>query len=490
VYLPNQLLDVDVFGYLTKIFNSSLTFTGLRNNANILQVTETIDNLLKAPVILKEVNNNAKLQASIVDFVEFVSSTVLGPVYELQFESAREKLDVIMSALKIVTRLLKHALKAKQVKIKQVLVKKVVKQNFLTLITKLQTFFNNNEVLQLQVGKFCRQLFRYPEVYLVLDLEPLIQSVFDFMFTCSHLDHFKNKNLERWFLKFFLDYSRLEEDPGKIPLKSLNMSLSKFHDITKHAVVNSSSLGWLLRIAEDRETYIRISAWNLISNLATKDNINSYQSSIESALLVLYSSNESFGVVLNAIHFLNKAIDLFMHEAAIEESQIEGGTQSPFLSAREDNEFFQSGALNTSKNLTKTELNKIIFRKNILSYLKALLSNDASPPLYLCNLAALLRNVCLLNPPRTIPILSQLEVWDSLIEVISPKKLKTRLDKKDLTTAGSTLVEMIILANNVSQFFIYSMSFDHQVGDYLIFCTKMIKVVFKWLNLLAQCYQM
>jgi len=482
LYLPSALFNVDIFMYLTKVLSGSITLAGMRNGTNISKITALLEKLFKSPVFQKELQVNQKLLTNILEFIDFFSSTVLAPLYELNFENAREKLDIIFCALRIVTRLLDLSNKAKQPKIKLLVVKKIVKQPFLDLLENLSTFFNNNEILYLLMGKLCRQIFKYPEIYLVVNTQNLIANIFDFMFQCTNLEHFRNKHIERWFLKFFLDYTRLEEDAGKVSMKSLSQSFNKLSDVSKANVLKASTLGWLLRIAEDRETFIRISTWNLMSNLATRENINNYQSSIETGLQTLYAANESFGVVLNAIHFLNKTLDLFMNEAGIDDAveNVETLRESMLLSDRK---------LNETNKLTRAELSAIFFRKNILSHLKMLISNPKCPPLYLCNLAALLRNVTLLNPQRALPVLTQLEFWDLLVDVINPKTYKNQAPNKNIYEHGKTLVEIIILVNNITQFLIFSLSYDRQIGEYLIYCTQLLKVLFKWLRILCESNQ-
>ena len=106
LYLPKALIDVDIFGSLTKIFANSMTFVGMRNNFMINNITEIIDKIFKSTTFIKEINTSPKLVDKIIDFIDFISSSVLGPLYELSFENAREKLDVLISATRIIGRML------------------------------------------------------------------------------------------------------------------------------------------------------------------------------------------------------------------------------------------------------------------------------------------------------------------------------------------------------------------------------------------------
>lgn len=491
LYFPSRLLEVDVFSMLIKVYSSSLTFAKLRADNTIERITKMMDKLLKSNVFVQEVRNSEPLLQNIVEFLEFMASNVLGPLYELQSEGSREKMDIILSALSLVNRFLSFAHKSKQIKIKHVLAKKVIKQNLIDLLKDLSTQFNNNEELHYRIGKVCRNLLRFPEIYLILNLQPLVGNLFDFMFRCSGQEHFKNKHFSKWFLRFFLAFSLWEEDSVQnTVMQNLSQSIGKLSSKSREIVTKSSWLGWLLRISEDRESQVRIYAWNLMCNLANKNMINDYQSSIETALLVVYAPNEAYGVVTNAINYINKTLNLFMNDGesgdgdkslvvterkAIYEDKENQNTQQLSFGGVEQEE---------KKKLDKQELLRALYRKNIISRVKSMLENSSrSPPVYLCSLAALLRNICVLNPQKAMPVMSQLEFWDLLVELINPKTFQRRTPDKKLVNWGKDIMEVVMFVNNVTQLLIFGMSYEKQVGEYLVYCTQVLKVLIKWLKI-------
>lgn len=99
----------------------------MRNNLMINNITEILDKIFKCPTFLKEINTTPNLVEKIIDFIDFISASVLGPLYELSFENAREKLDILISATRIITRLLSVSTKCNQPKIKHLLVKKIIR---------------------------------------------------------------------------------------------------------------------------------------------------------------------------------------------------------------------------------------------------------------------------------------------------------------------------------------------------------------------------
>lgn len=117
-----------------------------------------------------------------------------------------------------------------------------------------------------------------------------------------------------------------------------------------------------------------------------------------------------------------------------------------------------------------------------------MLANGDCPPLFRGNLVLLLRNACVLDPQKAIPVLSQLEFWDILVEIINPKLHKKKSPGRTLFEYGQELVEILLLVSNVMQFMIFCISYERQVSDYLIFCTQLIKILFKWLNLITKSY--
>ena len=473
LYLPSKLLEINIFSMLTKVYTNALALSDMRAENGIERITKLVEKILSSDVLMKEVRNSESLLQNLIELLEFVASNVLGPLYEIQSDNARAKMDVILNALSVVNGFLRFAFKSKQVKIKHILAKKVIKQSLIDLLQELSTFFNDNEVLYLKIGKLCKNIFRFPEIYLVLNLKPLLGNLFDFMFQFTSLEHFKNKHLARWFLQFFLVFSLQEEGSAQNTVtRNLTQSLSKLSITSQEIVSKSSSIGWLLRISEDRETQIRILAWNLMCNLVNKEIANEYQSSFETALQVLYAPNEGYGVVTNAVNYINKTLDIFMNEEDYE----------PVSDRLEES--VQEG--DDKKKLSKRELLRSLYRKNVISRLESMLkSGKKCPPLYLCGLVTLLRNTCVLDSRKAMPVFSQLGIWDLIVELINPKALKERNPGKKMTDWGKEVIELSILVNNVVQLLIFGMSYEKQVGEYLVYSTNLLKVVVKWLLLLT-----
>jgi len=481
-YLPTKLLEIDVFDMLTKIYGSCLTMASMKaESSGIERISGLLNKLLKSESLIKEAGSSEPLLDNIVEFLEFVASNVLGPLYEIQFENAREKMDVVLSALSIINRFLSFALKSKQIKLKHILAKRVVKQSLIDLLHELSTFFNNNEALFLGIGKLAKNLLKFPEIYLVLNLKPLLGNLFDFMFQCSSVENFKSKSLQRWFLRFFLSYSLWEEDSTQaIATRNLSQSLSRLSATSKEIVSKSSCLGWLLKLSEDRETEIRVYAWNLMCNLVNKNVLNDYQSSVETALITLYAPNESYGVVAQAVNYINKTLDLYMNEG-LEDFGERGTARSVQFEGEMSRRELDGG--DNKQQIDKNELLRKLYRQNIISRLKTMLDSFRCPPVYNSSLIALLRNTCVLNPSKAMPVLNQLEFWDLLVELINPKVFQKRGNGKKMSEWGAASVEVVMLVNNVMQFLIFAMSYDRQVGEYLIYCTQLVKLVIKWLRL-------
>jgi len=479
-YLPTKLLEVDVFAMLTKVYGSCLTMTSLKSENSIERITTLLNKLLKSENLIKEVGSSESLLENTVEFLEFVASNVLGPLYEIQFENAREKMDVVLSALSIINRFLSFAHKSKQIKLKHILAKRVVKQSLIDLLHELSTFFSNNEALFLGIGKLAKNLLKFPEIYMVLNLKPLLGNLFDFMFQCSSVDNFKSKSLQRWFLRFFLSFSLWEEGSvQETATRNLSQSLSRLSAPSREIVSKSSCLGWLLKFSEDRETEIRNYAWNLMCNLVNKNVLNDYQSSVETALLTLYAPNEAYGVVANAVNYINKTLDIFMNEGA----EDLGGGRDTVRSGFEGEMSRRDLDREDKQQIDKNELLRKLYRQNIISRIKTMLDSFRCPPIYLASLVTLLRNTCVLSPTKAMPVLNQLEFWDLLVELINPKVFQKRANGKKMTEWGTASVEAVMLVNNVMQFLVFAMSYDKQVGEYLIYCTQLVKLVIKWLRL-------
>lgn len=52
-------------------------------------------------------------------------------------------------------------------------------------------------------------------------------------------------------------------------------------------------------------------AWNIIEHLAIVDVIKVYQSLVESSINTIFSVNESFGVIVLALNFLGKVLEVY-----------------------------------------------------------------------------------------------------------------------------------------------------------------------------------
>ena len=332
---------------------------------------------------------------------------------------------------------------------------------------------------------------------MVVDIHQLFSLILDFSLQIPVDDKFKNKSMIKKLFDFLTNYSLIDENYLQENLQRFNLSVSKMNYLTsetKANIIKTSSLGWFIKLTENRETEIRIKTWKLLTILLNKDILRNYPSCVDTALNVIYSPNEAFGVIMASEDFLSKVLELYTEIADIDYRDItklddmKGITNKPesITSNLADRTINENGKAETFAISNISDLMTRIYRRNIVSHLKNFFLIKECPSLFKGNAIVLLKNITMINPQKTLPIISQFEIWDLVIDIFSPK-----FDKNLATLQESNdhmYWDLLIQNNDILQFFIFAISYDKQIGDYLVNCTAIIKFIIKWLSIAQASY--
>lgn len=377
--LPAALCEFPAISYAVKVL--SVTLTAFNFSSGILSETsQLITGVLSHPGFLNQVNSNKKTFDEVLGLLDFLASQMIPIMLEIPMDNAREKMDLIHSALCLITKLVALIGKVKDAKFKQIVFKKILKQNFFEVVTKLVHFFYNNEDFLQKIAKLCQEMIVHPEIYLVHDLFPVTTVLMDFLFNFKPSLSFRAKHLSKTLLTLFLEYSRIDESFRARNLLATQQSLKSMplSDTSKSNVMKVSTIGWLLRMTEDRETKVRVLAWNQLANVLDKNSLMNYGSSIDTALNVVYSPNEAYSVVIASIHFLNNVLSITASESDFQFL----GSMLKATPSKEDTLCNYEGSSSRFQDGPIADVESIFFRRNIISHLKTLLLKKNAPPLF------------------------------------------------------------------------------------------------------------
>ena len=92
-----------------------------------------------------------------------------------------------------------------------------------------------------------------------------------------------------------------------------------------------------------------------------------------------------------------------------------------------------------------------------------------------------------LNRRKSLPILNQLEIWDTLIEIYSERQWRKRHNGRVLYQYEQ--FQTLMAMNNLIQFLLFAVSSDPKIADYLINCTGVLRSSLRWLSFASQLYK-
>lgn len=210
---------------------------------------------------------------------------------------------------------------------------------------------------------------------------------------------------------------------------------------------------WCMRLAEDRESSVRMLAWALMYKKAP-DVYERHPSIVETALEVCFALPECYGVKTSAISLLCGVL-----EWAINQEDVEIGQ----------------------------EILRELYKYGVLSQIKNLLYENSGPPAcYFTAACSLLSSIFILDSSQVSSICCQLDIWDAIIRLLRPGSISERIRNERRTplkayaaySYSETLMPLIYLLNFTSSV----IKQDSQVSDYLIDSTHILSYILEWLT--------
>ncbi|KAL4500657.1 hypothetical protein ABPG72_003081 [Tetrahymena utriculariae] len=466
-------------GFVCELFIKILSSEYSQMHVNY---TYTIIRHILKQTDINEYKYNIPLNTLIHDIISFLSTTTLSYVYQIPTLNLKDKAQMIVPFFQCLIAFQKFIHKQADPKLKHILTKKILKQTFMDLMMKFFNAFPHNQTYFDTLVKFQTVLLDQPESldfdinsfmkYIMEQLLIMYKPTFEFMYKS------KLKNILIFFLKYLSLFSSSQYITEAMQRSTLVAS--------KKNLLKASTLGWILKYTDDRCTQIRVLSWNILLHLIEPKVLKIYKSIVELAVDVVMSPNEAFGVVICAARVLSKALQVYEEESDFENND----ENDRDISQQEDIHEEYKNPKEVETRFEISEVLNVVNGKNLISHVKFMIEKEGAPEIFYANAINLLYRITRLDRQKSIGIMSQLELFDKIVQLLDKKYYErpgkiAPSDGKDRSQINSERLMSVSLTCN---FLTFILTLDKNQQNYLINGTNMLGYLLKWLKAISNSY--
>jgi hypothetical protein len=170
-------------------------------------------------------------------------------------------------------------------------------------------------------------------------------------------------------------------------------------EVANAKLAQFSSYGWLVRFSETCDSRLRVLTWDLLTAVFDYEFLRTHPSIVHSAVNCLLKDQELFFVKIAALKFLNKTCQALIVNCDLD-AESEGGE------------------------ITIATLLQTVNRQGLISQVHKMLVRRDCPLLFLTLVLQLLHNLAEMDFERTMPLLSQLDCWSFLVDMLDVSNLR------------------------------------------------------------------
>ena len=169
---------------------------------------------------------------------------------------------------------------------------------------------------------------------------------------------------------------------------------------TSHQVMQAfNSSGWIGRFTESRDSRLRCLSWDMLTEMLDYAFFRQNNSLVHQALSSLQRDGELYCVKIAVLKFVNKLCECLMHSAEATREEAEGEI------------------------LTVNMLLDAVNRQGFISQIHGILAQKDCPLLMISQLLRFVGYLVQMDYKRALPILTQLDYWTVLVELLDLNSL-------------------------------------------------------------------
>jgi len=193
-------------------------------------------------------------------------------------------------------------------------------------------------------------------------------------------------------------------------------------DASRQKINQFKSFGWILRFTETRDARIRVLTWDLLTQLFDYEFLQSHPSVIHQSINAYLKDRELYCVKISVLKFLNKVCD-----ALIKNCEETGGPNDDLVDVNSQcaglhGRSTEADSVKIEKITVKTLL-QTLNRQGLISQIHKILSRKDCPLQFLTLSLKLLHNLTQMDYTKAIPVLTQLDYWTFLVELLDIEAL-------------------------------------------------------------------
>lgn len=201
--------------------------------------------------------------------------------------------------------------------------------------------------------------------------------------------------------------------------KSLSATTAKYLE-------QFTTSGWLVRFTENRDARIRVMAWDLLTEIFDYNFLKRNPSLAQQSINTLLRDGELYCVKISALKFLNKLCDSLIHNCEATQD-----INEDMHDHVEDRRFVGSDL----EHITVKTLLHLCNRQGLISQIHGILNKKDCPIVIISLTLRLLSRLIQMDFRRSLPVLTQLDYWTILVDLIDVQSLKSQ----DLTEERTML---------------------------------------------------
>lgn len=250
-------------------------------------------------------------------------------------------------------------------------------------------------------------------------------------------------------------------------------------DTYKAKMEQFNSFGWLMRFAETRDARIRVLTWDLLTELFDYQLLRSHPSIIHQSINTYLKSNELYCVKISVLKFLNQVCEALMKNC---EDMADNSDISGIYASRSDQ----------IEQLTVQTLLQTLNRQGLITQIHKILSSKDCPLMFTTLTLQLLQNLTEMDYKKALPVLTQLDYWTFLVELLDIPLL-TQIERQESRQILRDLrdhsllnfadpcqnLDMVYMTlNSILDFLFSAFKRDAQLAALLVKTTKLMQSVF------------
>lgn len=218
--------------------------------------------------------------------------------------------------------------------------------------------------------------------------------------------------------------------------------------------------GWLIRFTESRDGRVRCLAWDLLTEIFDYEFFKQNQTLCWQAIQGVMREAELYCVKISILKFLNKLCGVMAQNCMLNDDS-------------------------SQESLTVKQLLDAVSRQGLISQVHLVLCSKDAPLMMIGLLMKFLAQVIRMDFKRALPILTQLDYWTLLVEMLNVEALAAQdsyEDREALSKIKGTLLStpvyqydaVYFAVNEVLEFLFESMKKDPQMANLLCKTTRML----------------